>query len=385
MVAEPGLSFFRRDHRKKSIGTMEMSLEQFQTFLQRVVETINGTVNPRLNTPGSVGKKSFTKTSKKDLERLDTKNFTDWMFKLEIAARAVHPGYFELLRCWEMSIDKIKIDDENADGKAASAELYYVLSSNTSGEAFDLVKTVEDLNGAESWRPLTARFNPKTIGEHMLLARRCVKPPKVNQAKDLPGAIDRWDEDVRRIQNVYKKPLGEGLERAKLVEMLPSTLIEGVMARLKQDDTYDSVKVDYLSIFVVLSRWIARNSTITMIPRHRRTVLDGTELVNKGEAKGKSKGKGFQGQCHNCGQFGHRAAECPAKGECWMCGESTHRAADCPKGKEKGKNNTGKATSREKEKERIMASTIGTARAKVGWIMEQHQAGQEPDLRHGAQ
>ena len=80
---------------------MEMSTEQFQTFLQRVAETINGTVNPRLNTPGSVGKNSFTETLKKDLERLDTKNFTDWKFKLEIAARAVHPGY--------------------ADGKAASA------------------------------------------------------------------------------------------------------------------------------------------------------------------------------------------------------------------------------------------------------------------------
>ena len=98
---------------------MEMSTEQFQTFLQRVVETINGTVNPRLNTPGSVGKKSFTETLRKDLERLNTKNFTDWKFKLEIAARAVHPGYFEHL------------NDENADGKAASAELYYVLSSKT--------------------------------------------------------------------------------------------------------------------------------------------------------------------------------------------------------------------------------------------------------------
>ena len=150
---------------------MEMSTEQFQTFLQRVVETINGTVNPRLNTPGSVGKKSFAETSKKDLERLDSKNFTDWKFKLEIAARAVHPGNFELLRFWEMSTEKIKIDDENADDKAASAKLHCVLSSQTSDEAFDLVKTVEDLNGAESLRQ-TARIDPKTIGKHMLLARR---------------------------------------------------------------------------------------------------------------------------------------------------------------------------------------------------------------------
>ena len=93
-----------------------------------------------LNTPGSVEKKSFTETLKKDLARFDTKNFTDWKFKLEIAARAVHPGYFELQRCWKMRTENKKIDDENADGKAASAELYCVLSSKTNGEAFDVVR-----------------------------------------------------------------------------------------------------------------------------------------------------------------------------------------------------------------------------------------------------
>ena len=72
-----------------------------------------------------------------------------------------------------MSTEKIKTDDENADGKAASAELYYVPSSKTSGEAFDLVKTVEDLNGAETWRLLTARFDPKTFGKHASCATLC--------------------------------------------------------------------------------------------------------------------------------------------------------------------------------------------------------------------
>ncbi len=105
------------------IVNMELSTEQFQTLIQQVVMTINESINPQRNTPGSVGKKSFTETLKKDLERLDTKHFTDWKFKLEIAARAVHPGYFELLRRWEMSTGKIKMEDENAEGRAASAEL----------------------------------------------------------------------------------------------------------------------------------------------------------------------------------------------------------------------------------------------------------------------
>ena len=133
----------------------------------------------------------------------------------------------------------------------------------------------------------------------MLLARRCVNPPKVNQAKDLPGAIDRWEEDVRRIQNVYKEPLGEGLKRAILVEMLPSTLIEGVMARLKQDDTYDSVKdmvLDYVSTRVDFCG--AQPMDCSNFKDYDDTSTPDEpswmELnwVNKGEARGKSKGKG---------------------------------------------------------------------------------------------
>ena len=58
-------------------AVMEMSTDQFETFLTRIMETINGTMrNP--NIPGTVGKKSFTETMKKDIERLDTKQFKDW-------------------------------------------------------------------------------------------------------------------------------------------------------------------------------------------------------------------------------------------------------------------------------------------------------------------
>ena len=85
-----------------SSKTSGEAFELFQTVSSRAV-------NFRLNMPGSVGKQSFTET-----------------------------------RCWDMSTRKIKIDDENADGTAASAVLHCVLSSMTSGEAFELFKTVED-------------------------------------------------------------------------------------------------------------------------------------------------------------------------------------------------------------------------------------------------
>jgi len=66
------------------------------------------------------------------------------------------------------------------------------------------------------------------------------------------------------------------------------------------------------------------------------------------KGKGKGKGKGvFQGQCYNCGQFGHSAKFCPqgkSKGkgketrQCYACGQSGHLAWQCPKGTGKAGN-----------------------------------------------
>ena len=56
-----------------------------------------------------------------------------------------------------------------------------------------------------------------------------------------------------------------------------------------------------------------------------------------GKAKGKGKNS-FQGECNYCGEWGHKAAQCPKRPTCWTCGELGHRSAECPKGKGKGKN-----------------------------------------------
>ena len=314
----------------------------------------------------------------KNIEKLDVKTFKDWKFRLEMAAKAVDPGYFQLLNTWAAKDAPIDMTHDTAPNQGASSEIYYLLAQKTSGEAFDLIKGVPEQNGAEAWRLLVARFDAKTIGKEMLLARKCVNPPKVKAPKDLPGAIDKWEDDVRRLEVEYEEKLGDGLKRAILIEMLPTTLTEGVMVRLKPGEKYPDVKD------MVLAYVATKVDFGGPAPMDCSNVNQGNwgdedpQQEEQHEAdelnwmgKGKSKGKGFQGRCHACGQFGHRAGECPSKGgnskgkgkdwgnnwnakdswgakgkgkTCWTCGEQGHRAFECPKGKGKGKfgMNTGK-------------------------------------------
>ena len=116
-------------------------------------------------------------------------------------------------------------------------------------------------------------------------------------SKELPGAIDRWEDDVRRIKSVYSETLGDGLKRAILIEMLPSTLIEGVMARMKQGESYEDTKDMILNYASTRADFRQRDHggpapmDVGAVNEDANTTIDDQtwgELnwVNKGEAKG---------------------------------------------------------------------------------------------------
>ena len=219
-----------------------MTPEQLQEMIAAVMRSLGGQPGSARNVPGALGTKNFTEAMNKNVDKLDVKTFKDWKFKLEMAAKAVHVGYYQLLDLWEKKLETIDLDLDDAQNQAASAEIYYLLAQKTEGEAFDLIKGVPNQNGAEAWRLLVGRFDAKTIGKEILLARRCVNPPKVKTAKDLPSAIDKWEDDQRRMKVEYTEELGDGLKRAILIEMLPSSLTEGVMVRMKQGEKYPELK-----------------------------------------------------------------------------------------------------------------------------------------------
>ena len=97
-------------------------------------------------------------------------------------------------------------------------------------------------NGAEAWRRLLVRFDARTIGKEMLSARRVVNPPKIKNLRGTAAHIEKWQECGRKLEQEYGCKVESGLQKAILIEMLPTALMEEVMARLDVNQTFDDVK-----------------------------------------------------------------------------------------------------------------------------------------------
>ena len=171
------------------------------------------------STQGQGGQgRNFAESLSKRTDLLRSSGFEGWQFKMLTAARAINPKAHEVMEYAKLNLDTevpedaFSTDHEKND---LNRQLNYVLTEKTEGEAFDLVRGVPLQNGAEAWRRLLVRFDARTIGKEMLLARRVVNPPKIKNLRDTAGVQSRsWTAEIL------------------LVEMLPAALMEGVMARL---------------------------------------------------------------------------------------------------------------------------------------------------------
>ena len=175
-----------------------------------------------------------------------------------------------------------------------------------------------------------------------------VNPPKIKNLRGTAAHIEKWQECGRKLEQEYGCKVESGLEKAILIEMLPAALMEGVMARLDVNQTFDDVKrviLNYVETRIDFGGVAPMNVGNIAYPEQWLDHQEGGALENVEVCMikygGKVKGKGkysFQGECNYCGEWGHKAAQCPKRLTCWTCGELGHRSAECPKGRGKGKN-----------------------------------------------
>ena len=172
--------------------------------------------------------------------------------------------------------------DQVTDLEDKVHQVFAVLMQVTEGEANDIVCNSSGI-GLEAWRKLTRRWNPLTGSS-----------PGRASLTELPGALERWEEQFSKYRN-SKNQQGEDILMAAL---------ESLQVNSSRFETYDAKRAEVLAF--IESRTGSR-MTETKVHKHDKIRDDPMDLDSVVEGKGKNK---FSGSCYICGKVGHKSTEC---------------------------------------------------------------------------
>ena len=82
-------------------------------------------------------------------------------------------------------------------------DIFFTDPENNDLNEHDLVRGVPVQREAEAWRRLLIRFEARTVGKEMLLARRVVIPPKIMNRRETAVHVAKWQECGRKAEQEY--------------------------------------------------------------------------------------------------------------------------------------------------------------------------------------
>ena len=130
------------------------------------------------------------------------KDYKDWSFVFKRAMRAANRTTNEILATVEKA--GLEIGDEELaeqfaedDVQGHSAEIYDVLRQYLGGEALQLVRTVDDMEGFRAWSNLYRKYAPKTMARAIRMVGQVTNPPKVKEPRYVERELMKWEERPR--------------------------------------------------------------------------------------------------------------------------------------------------------------------------------------------
>jgi hypothetical protein len=273
-----------------------------------------------------------------------------WSRKFENYVSAVHAGADTAL---EWAADRhgtiSEPDIEEAFGALApneaeriehiaeiNFEVYVLLTQYMSGDSFDIVMNCPRGQGLEAYRRLARRHDPSTGGRRRNLLRTVLQPGR-SSLENLASALERWEEQVRRYERFRdergnRQPLSEDIKMASLESLVPDELERHLQLNATRLPDYDAAREEVRMYVEARAGLKLKERAVTeKIKKGGKAdpdpnAMDVDSIVKGGKGKkgkkGKGKGKGsggegkapansqFQGECRNCGKWGHRESEC---------------------------------------------------------------------------
>ena len=295
----------------------------------------------------------------KNLKLFDGKqhDFEEWNMKFRSIVCAGDRSVGKLMKAVESECT----EDELAKGKflqlvpefdqkdeafilETSATMFNVLLNVTTGEANAVVRRSNGM-GWLAWKRLMSSLNPRTLASGIKAISAVLTPQKVSNALKADHALDEWEDKLLKLNTEYGQDVTAKVKVAVLYGMMPKDLQEKILdeCAVNWDQTSEGKAAELLTKIKSNVRNVAKARREMTGPRpmevdrvsaweewggdwgvENEAEENGEDEKGEydiryvGKGGGKKGGKGFQGNCYVCGEFGHSQ---------W----------DCGKGKSKGK------------------------------------------------
>jgi cellular nucleic acid-binding protein len=249
----------------------------------------------------------------------------------------------------------------------SSGQMYNVLLGITTGEANAIVRRCNG-HGWLAWKKLTSSLNPRTLASGIKAISAVLSPGKISQAAKADIEIENWEDKMSKLNTEYGQELSSKMKVAVLYSMLPKELQEKVLdeCAVNWDGTPESEAGRLFGKIKASIKNIAKSRREMSGPKpmevdrvknwsdcewevewqeeynekhedqENQSLSSAHEiyLIGKGGKKG---GKGFQGHCYTCGEFGHSQWDCKGKGKAKGYGKDSMKGKGYGKDGMKGK------------------------------------------------
>mgnify|MGYP002806976583 CR=1 FL=1 len=123
----------------------------------------------------------------------------------------------------QVTIADIELEDgfTNVDVGRISTGLFDVLAMLVKGEAFAVVRGVLEMNGLEAWRRLKSKHSPTTPATALMAVIRVMSPTKVKLLKDLPTAMETWENQAGALEKGPRREAVQPHEGDSVLAAMP--------------------------------------------------------------------------------------------------------------------------------------------------------------------
>ena len=167
--------------------------------------------------------------------------------------RAANRTTYEILATVEKA--GLEIGDEELaaqfaeeDVQGHSAEIYDVLCQYLGGEALQLVRTVDDMEGFRAWSKLHRKYAPKTMARAIRMVDQVTNPPKVKELRDVERELMKWEEKAKALTKEFGETFSDTVKVGIVVSIMPPAVQELVYQSIGDKLDYDEVTAKIRSV-----------------------------------------------------------------------------------------------------------------------------------------